>query len=293
MDEVDASAAIPIARRAPAAGRLGWLPLVAASLACTAGSADRDVEGDGGVPGGDARTPAAAPLESPVTSAQHSKRSITVTSELDYLLTLPRGYVEPGVPGAPRWPLVLFLHGMGERGDDLSLVKRHGPPKLLEAGREIAAIVVSPQCPLQPQFGWSTPAVLALLDDVMERCAVDPDRVLLTGLSMGGYGTWAVACEAPERFAALAPICGGGDPAKAARLAALPIWAFHGADDRVVPLAQSEAMVRAVEAAGGAPKLTVYEGVGHDSWVRAYDDPALWEWLLAQRRPGEGGGGQR
>jgi len=156
---------------------------------------------------------------------------------------------------------------------------------MLAAGFELPAIVVSPQCPLSSQFGWSTPAVLALVDDLCQRHAVDRDRIYLTGLSMGGYGTWAVACEAPERFAAIAPICGGGDPTKADRLVGLPTWAFHGSADRVVPLAQNEAMVRAIEAAGGAPKFTVYDGVNHDSWTRTYDDPAFWEWLLAQKRP--------
>ncbi|MBL8843128.1 MAG: prolyl oligopeptidase family serine peptidase [Planctomycetes bacterium] len=227
---------------------------------------------------------AAPPLAAPVTSRERSTREITVKSELAYLLTLPRGYVDAGVAGAPRWPLVVFLHGMGERGSDLAMVARHGPPKLIAAGREFPAIVVSPQCPLQPQFGWSTTAVLALLEDVCERYAVDASRVYLTGLSMGGYGTWAIACEQPQRFAAIAPICGGGDPAKAAALVGLPTWVFHGGADPVVPLAQSESMVKAIEAAGGHPKVTVYDGVGHDSWSAAYDDAAFWEWLFEQRR---------
>ncbi len=230
--------------------------------------------------------PAAAPLTAATTTHERSTREITVKSELAYLLTLPQGYVAPVGDGAfGCWPMVLFLHGMGERGGDLELVARHGPPKRLAAGFELPAIVVSPQCPLSPQFGWSTTAVLALLDDVCSRHAVDRDRIYLTGLSMGGFGTWAVACEAPERFAAIAPICGGGDPTKAARLVGLPTWAFHGGADRVVPLAQSEVMVRAIEAAGGTPKFTIYDGVDHDSWTRTYDDPAFWEWLLAQRRP--------
>ncbi|MSR47568.1 MAG: phospholipase [Planctomycetes bacterium] len=227
---------------------------------------------------------AAAPLAAPATSRERSVREIRVKSELAYLLTLPRGYVEPSAADAPRWPLVLFLHGMGERGDDLALVARHGPQKQIAAGREFEAIVVSPQCPISSQFGWSLPALTALLDDVMERFAVDPDRVYLTGLSMGGYGTWSLACEQPERFAAIVPICGGGDPAKAVKLVGLPTWAFHGAADPVVPLAQSEAMVRAIETAGGVPKFTAYAGVDHDSWTRTYADEAMWSWLFAQRR---------
>jgi len=224
------------------------------------------------------------PLSAAATTRERSVREITVTSELAYLLTLPRGYIDARASSAPRWPLVLFLHGLGERGDDLALVARHGPPKLIAAGREFPAIVVSPQCPVLPQFGWSNQAVVALLDDVCERYAVDPDRVYLTGLSMGGYATWALACEQPQRFAAIVPICGGGDPSKATRLAALPTWAFHGAADPLVPLVQSEAMVRAIEAAGGQPKFTVYDGVGHDSWTAAYEDEAMWAWLFEQRR---------
>ncbi len=227
---------------------------------------------------------AAPPLAAPATTRERSTREITVKSELAYLLTLPRGYVDPSVAGAPRWPLVLFLHGMGERGDDLTLVAKHGPPKLIAAGREFPAVVVSPQCPIATQFGWSKLAVMALLEDVMERCAIDPARVYLTGLSMGGFGTWDLACEHPERFAAIVPICGGGDPTKAAQLVGLPTWVFHGGADNVVPLAQSDAMVKALEAAGGTPKFTVYEGVGHDSWSATYNDPAMWEWLFAQHR---------
>jgi predicted peptidase len=273
---------------------LGGVSLAGSSVASLASC--RGPEGEEAPSHAAAQVPVAPPLAAATTTAERSTRRITVTSELAYLLTLPAGYVAPPPPSGdgargqarseiPRWPLVLFLHGLGERGEDLSVVARHGPPKRLAAGFSVPAIVVSPQCPVTSQFGWSTQAVLALLDDVCERLAVDVDRVYLTGLSMGGYGTWTVACEAPQRFAAIAPVCGGGDPTKAARLVGLPTWAFHGAADRLVPLAQSEEMVRAIEAAGGSPKFTIYDGVGHDCWTRTYDDPSFWDWLLAQRRP--------
>ncbi len=124
----------------------------------------------------------------------------------------------------------------------------------------------------------------ALLDSVIKEYHVDKDRVYLTGLSMGGFGTWALAAAFPGKFAALAPICGGGSPADAAKLARLPIWVFHGAKDNTVPLKRSEEMVEALKAAGGHPKFTVYPDAGHDSWTATYDNPEFYQWLLAQKR---------
>ena len=111
--------------------------------------------------------------------------------------------------------------------------------------------------------------------------------MIVTGVSMGGYGTWQLAAHAPERFAAIAPICGGGNPAWAERLKRMPIWAFHGDEDEVVPLRETTSMIDAVRAVGGEPRLTIYPGVAHDSWTAAYATPELYEWLLAQRRGGE------
>jgi predicted peptidase len=220
---------------------------------------------------------------------QHRAMSFhaTVTQELhlEYLLALPQGYAE----GTQRWPLVLFLHGAGERGSDLSKVEIHGPPKLIAAGRQIPAIVVSPQCPANEWWTADTHllALERLLDELVATHRVDEERIYVTGISMGGYGTWALAARNPARYAAAAPICGGGNALPAGRqLRNLPIWAFHGDADPVVPVAESQRMVEAIQRAGGTQaKLTVYPGVGHDSWTQAYEDPALWEWLFAQRRP--------
>lgn len=201
-------------------------------------------------------------------------------------------YLPPGYPGRERWPLILFLHGAGERGDDLDRVKIHGPPKRIET-EEISFpfVIVSPQCPAE---GWwsddqQIERLDALLEEVADRYRIDPERLYVTGLSMGGYGTWALAARYPHRFAAIAPICGGGDPGMAERLAHLPVWVFHGARDPVVPLETSQEMVDALRQAGGQVTFTVYPEAGHDSWTESYQNPALYEWFLEHRRSGGAG----
>ena len=206
------------------------------------------------------------------------EKQITVTVKLKYLLHLPDGYEGEGT--GKKWPLILFLHGAGESGDDLARVKLHGLPKVV-GSKDLPFIIVSPQ---SPGRGWNPDTLNALLDDVIARYRVDKDRVYLTGLSMGGYGTWALAAAHPGRFAAIAPICGGGDPKKADRLKDLPTWVFHGAKDPTVPLARSEEMVKALKEAGGDPKFTVYPEAKHDSWTETYDNPELYSWFLAHKR---------
>jgi len=205
-----------------------------------------------------------------------------VPIEIDYLLSLPKGYGQKD----QEWPLMLFLHGAGERGDDLDKVKVHGPPKLVAQGKDLPFIVVSPQCP--NGTWWSAPdqiqTLTGLLDEIVANYDVDESRVYLTGLSMGGYGTWSLGATTPDRFAAIAPICGGGEKRMAWRLKEMPIWVFHGAKDSVVPLAQSEEMVEAVKGAGGNPKLTVYPEANHDSWTATYDNPELYDWFLSHRK---------
>ena len=208
------------------------------------------------------------------TSAQLNAR---VQVRLGYLLYLPRDYDKE-----KSWPLMLFLHGAGERGDDLELVKKHGPPKLIAAGKDFPFIVVSPQCP--KGRWWEPMELVALLDEISGKYKVDPDRIYVTGLSMGGFGSWRLAAYAPERLAAIAPICGGGETYWTKEFAHLPVWAFHGAKDTGVPLERSQAMVDALKKSGGEPKFTIYPDAGHDSWTAAYDDPELYKWLLAQKR---------
>ena len=202
-------------------------------------------------------------------------RSIKVA--MKYLLYLPEDYEQK-----PSWPLMLFLHGAGERGNNLNQVKQHGPPKLIETGKDFPFIVVSPQC---PQGRWWEPVELAsLLDEIVEKYKVDQDRIYVTGLSMGGFGTWSLAAHQPKRFAALVPVCGGGEPITAKLFAYAPAWVFHGAKDGVVPLERSEKMVEALKKSGGDVKFTVYPNAGHDAWTEAYNDPQLYEWLLQQKR---------
>lgn len=202
-------------------------------------------------------------------------RTIKVT--MKYLLYLPKDYEQK-----PSWPLMLFLHGAGERGDNLNAVKQHGPPKLIEAGKEFPFIVVSPQCPKDRR--WEPLELKVLLDEIFEKCKVDQDRIYVTGLSMGGFGAWSLAAYQPKRFAALVPICGGGEPNATKLFPKVPVWVFHGAKDGTVPLERSEKMVEALKKNGGNVKFTVYPEAGHDSWTEAYNDPQLYEWLLQQKR---------
>jgi predicted peptidase len=215
------------------------------------------------------------------------KKRIAHNEELHYLLHLPQGYDR--ADKEKEWPLILFLHGAGERGSDLEIVKKHGPPKLIAAGKDIPAIVVSPQCPKDEWWNDHVEGLLALLDDVTKKHNVDPDRVYVTGLSMGGFGTWALLSRAAERFAAAVPICGGGTRLGLQRAMNTPIWAFHGDADPLVPVDESTRLVELMKSRGAQNvKVTIYPGVAHDSWTQTYDDPAVWDWLFAQKRPGAG-----
>jgi predicted peptidase len=197
--------------------------------------------------------------------------------KLKYLLYLPKDY-----DAKESVPLMLFLHGVGERGDDLDALKKAGPPKLIAEGQAFPCIVVSPQCP--KDRSWETFELSALLDEIVEKYKVDQDRIYVTGLSMGGFGTWALAATSPNRFAAIVPICGGGDPQSAKRIVHIPTWVFHGAKDRVVPPERSEQMVEALKRNGGNVKFTVYPEAAHDSWTASYASPELYEWLFQQKR---------
>ena len=213
-------------------------------------------------------------------SAQNLEKTITRVVKADYLLYLPKEY---GKDTTKKWPLILFLHGSGESGSDIEKVKMHGPPKLVAGGKEFPFIIVSPQAPTS-RIGWQVETLNTLLDDVIQKYTVDEDRIYLTGLSMGGFGTWALASANPERFAAIAPICGGGQPFMARRFKNLPVWVFHGAKDPTVPVKMSQDMVDALKAAGADVKLTIYPEAGHDSWTATYDNPELYTWFLEHTR---------
>ena len=215
------------------------------------------------------------------------KSRSTKTLELEYLLFLPEGYKEDR---QKQWPLMLFLHGAGERGTNLAKVTVHGPPKIVKTRPDFPFILVSPQCSAGKT--WSDETLLALLDEILEEHRVDESRVYLTGLSMGGYGTWSLGLKHPELFAAIAPICGGGtllplllpDRGKQAALKRLPVWAFHGAKDDLVVLSESERLVNELKKIGNEKvKLTVYPEAGHDSWTETYNNEEFYKWLLEQK----------
>ena len=208
-------------------------------------------------------------------------RSVDMKIRLPHLLFLPQNYGDD--PGK-KWPLLLFLHGMGERGDDLDLLRTYGPAKIAEHQPEFPFICLTPQCPEGETWIGQLRVLKLLLDEVSSSYSVDLDRIYVTGFSMGGYGTWGLAMNYPEAFAAIAPICGGGKALFAEDLKHIPVWAFHGADDLVVPVEESQRMVDALRAAGGQARLTVYPGVDHDSWTETYENPELYEWFLRHRR---------
>ena len=209
---------------------------------------------------------------------QSGQMEMQITVKMRYLVSLPKDYDKQ-----EKWPLVLFLHGAGERGDNLDLVKKHGPPKLIAGGKQFPFITVSPQC--DRNKWWDARSLDALVTHIEKEHKVDADRIYVTGLSMGGFGTFALAAESPKRFAAIAPICGGGEPIHAFRTSHIPTWVFHGGKDRVVPEARSKEMVDALKKRGAKNvRYTVYPEAGHDSWTKTYENPEFYEWLLKQRR---------
>jgi predicted peptidase len=223
---------------------------------------------------------------------QKFSRKITKTIRGDYLISFPKDYDAK----AKKVPLILFLHGVGERGNDVWRANIHGPSKYAAQNPDFPFILVTPLCPGEDV--WSNEVLTTLLDEVIKKHNVDKKRIYLTGLSMGGYGAWNLGLAHAKRFAALAPVCGGGErieillaargyagPVKINDLRALPIWVFHGAKDTVVPLEESERMVRALkEAKCENVKLTVYPEAQHDSWTETYNNPKLYEWFLEQKR---------
>lgn len=239
---------------------------------------------------------AAADLPPP----QSFEATLTRRVGYHYLLFKPKGY-----DAAPdrRWPLLLFLHGAGERGDKLDRVAVHGPPKLLSDAAKLTDaekfaavaleenfIVIAPQCPAGRI--WDEDALLALLDEAAAKLRVDAARVYLSGLSMGGYGTWSLLARAPERFAAVVPICGGGrtieffiSGTSKSAYRRVGVWAFHGAKDPTVPLLESENMIDACKRAGMKDlRLTVYPEAKHDSWTETYANAQLYTWLLEHKQ---------
>ena len=215
------------------------------------------------------------------SSSHIFEMKVTKTLKGKYLLFLPEIYGKDNQP----LPLILFLHGSGERGNNLAKVKKFGPHRTAEEQKGFPFIVLSPQC---PSGRWWTDVdviemVMGMLDKVCKDYLVDTNRIYLTGLSMGGFGTWALAMQYPDRFAAIAPVSGGGNMYLAHRLKNVPVRVFHGAKDKHVPLRLSQNVAGALRQAGGKVELIVYPRLGHNIWRQTYSDPKLYEWFLQHR----------
>ena len=197
-------------------------------------------------------------------------------SGLSYLLYLPPGYDQ-----GKEIPLLLFLHGSGERGNDLELLKKYGPPAIA-AKEDFPCIILAPQCPRNDH--WHSEQLDELLEEVLEEVNADRNSVYVSGVSMGGYGCWELAMYVPEKFAAVVPVCGGGNPDQVHRLKPVPVWAFHGAKDEIVPLDASRLMVEGLNRAGGNVRFTIYPDAGHDSWTSAYGEKELYRWMFESKK---------
>ncbi len=208
---------------------------------------------------------------------------IKIVRKVDYgyLAYLPAGY---NAKRGERYPLMVFLHGSGERGTELSKAMVHGPLKEIGSPtfRQFPFVVIVPQCP--EKEWWEPTGVNALVESCLRKYRVDRDRVYLTGLSMGGFGTWAAAAERPDLYAAIAPICGGLDPALAKPLANMPIWATHGDADTAVPISESQGIIDALRALGAKPRFDIIKGGGHDVWTPVYAGQEIYDWFLTHKR---------
>ena len=194
---------------------------------------------------------------------------------VNYLLYVPPAYAQDAISD---WPLILFLHGSEQRGDDPALLERLALLRFAEESTDFPFIAVIPQCP--PNVYWSPGIVKSVLDSVESMLRIDQDRVYLTGFSMGGYGTWQTAAAFPRTFAAIAPICGMSDLPEVPRLAGIPVWAFHGAQDANVPVTESRKMIATLRKSGADARLTIYPDLAHDCWTMTYRDSRLYLWFL-------------
>lgn len=208
------------------------------------------------------------------------KETVSV-EKMKYYLYFPKGYEEEK---NDKFPLLLFLHGGGESGGELEELKTNGPPKLLAEGKEFPFLILAPQNPHKKKW-WNTRAVMQLLDTIIATNRVDTDRIYLTGLSRGGGAAWELAVQYPDKFAALAVVCGMTPVPYASWINKnMPIWVFHGTEDKSIPISESEDMVKRLEEMGYDVTFTRYEGVGHNAWVKAYTTEELYTWFMKQKR---------
>lgn len=203
-------------------------------------------------------------------------------TQLGYILTTPSD-----IKDNEKLPLIIFLHGAGERGDNLDLLKAYCVPKLFTANPDYErAITLSPQCPHEHTWIDFKKELFSLFDEIISSYPVDKNKVSLCGISMGGFGTWELALSKSHLFSAIAPLCGGGMNWRAWYVKDLPIRVYHGRRDDVVPLSQSEAMVNSICAQGGNVEFTIYDDLGHNCWDRAFEETDLIKWLIASERNG-------
>jgi predicted peptidase len=205
---------------------------------------------------------------------------------LRYLLHLPDSYA---ADSAQQWPFILFLHGRGERGTDVEIVRNIGLPNILDQQPDFPCVILSPQCPNDVRWPTQDANIITLLDTLLPTLRLNPQRVYLSGLSMGGEGAWYFGACYPERFAAVVPVCARiplveGFPERVSSLKDKPLWAFHGDTDNTNPTDHTLQMISVVKNAGGSPKLTIFPNTDHDCWGKVYNDTALWEWLLGQSK---------
>lgn len=223
------------------------------------------------------------PVEAQPLVAGQAPRERLDPAGYDYQMFIPGGLSADKDARRRTWPLLLFLHGSGERGTDIAKVKVHGPPKYADGNADFPFILISPLLPAEED--WDIAKLDRILRHALATLPVDPDRVYLTGLSRGGHTAWRWAAAEPQRFAAVAPVAGRGNPETACALKEVPVWALHGDRDDVVTPEGSFAMARAIRACGGRKsRLTIYPDLGHNAWDPAYGDPALYLWLLSHRR---------
>jgi predicted peptidase len=208
-----------------------------------------------------------------------AEQETIIKEKFNYYLYYPEEYE---ANSAVKFPLLLFLHGGGESGDSLSTVKRIGPPKLIANGRNFPFLVLAPQNPHKNKW-WNTRAIVQLLDTIIAHNNVDKNRIYLTGLSRGGGAAWELAVQYPEKFAAMAVVCGMTPVPYASWInKKLAIWVFHGEDDQSIAISESENMVARLKEMGYNVQFTRYPHVGHDAWVKAYNTNALYDWFMQQ-----------
>jgi hypothetical protein len=208
------------------------------------------------------------------------KKATGTLTPLQYYVRMPEGAI---TGSGQKLPLIIFLDGSGSRGQDVS-ARANGPiPDYIKTHKDFPFIYVAPQCPAASWWNDLIPELDDVFAEVLAKYPVDTDRIYLTGLSMGGFGSWCWSCEHPERFAAVAPICGGGDPRDAARIKDTPIWNFHGAKDWTVPIQLSNDMVDALKKLDARVRFTVYPEADHNSWDQTYSRDDLYSWMLAQK----------